>query len=123
MPWVADNRPSVLSERISRLSLAGVVVLMLAAFAVKAAEPYQLGRQTSAQVRELRERVRILRARNDADEQRLASLQTSRGVEIEARKQHFIRPTEVPVRVIFGEAADGKPAARAGLSAASQRPG
>jgi len=120
---MADKRPSVLWERVSRLSLAGVVVLILAAFAVKAAEPYQLGRETSSQVRELRERVRTLQAQNDASEERLASLQTSRGIEIEARKQHFIRPDEVPVRVIFEEAADGKPAAHVTRSGASQRPG
>jgi hypothetical protein len=60
-----------------------------------------MARQARAEAKSLEDEVARLEAQNALAERRLEALQTDRGIEVEARKHHYIRPWEVPVRVVY----------------------
>jgi cell division protein FtsB len=123
MPPANRHADATLSERLSRLALSVIVLAILTVFVANIAEPCRMARDTHDQVAQLREQVRALRARNDAAERLLESLRTRRGVEIEARNQHLVRPSETPVRVRYRrEGSDATQAAADGRAASGQLP-
>ena len=86
------------SDSRARLALTIVLVLIAVVFIQKTAKPYHMGRQARAEAQELAGQVEELKRQNEISEQRLEALQSERGIEIEARKHHYIRPTEFPFR-------------------------
>ncbi len=96
---IAMNR----SDNRARLALFIILGLIMAVFILKTAEPFRMGRQARAEAQELAGQVEELERRNEISEQRLEALQSNRGIEIEARKHHYIRPTEVPVQVAYDD--------------------
>ncbi|MDI9600990.1 MAG: septum formation initiator family protein [Acidobacteriota bacterium] len=91
------------SDSRARLALTIVLVLIAVVFIQKTAKPYHMGRQARAEAQELAGQVEELKRQNEISEQRLEALQSKRGIEIEARKHHYIRPTEVPVQVAYDD--------------------
>lgn len=90
-------------DRHARLALTIIVGVVVIVFVLKTAEPYRMARQAQAEAQELSSRVKGLQQANELSERKLRSLQSPRGIEIEARRQHYIRPTEVPVRVAYDD--------------------
>ncbi len=88
-------------DRLSTVLLLAIVGLVGTAFSLKVAEPYRMGRDMVRTNESLRGQVESLAAENDALEAELRDLNTPRGIEIEARRQHYIRPWEKPVRVTY----------------------
>lgn len=104
---MARPRKLSLADRLSNYALVAVVLLIAALFVAKAAPVYRMGHEMRQKTAELQARVAALQEANKAAEAELRGLQTSRGIEIEARKQFYIRPTEIPVRTIVRDSSGG----------------
>lgn len=91
------------SDRRAKLALITIVGLIVVVFALKTTEPYRMGRQAHESTLELAVEVEELKRSNEAKESRLRALQSERGIEIEARRHSYIRPTEVPVQVSYDD--------------------
>ncbi len=101
MRRMASSGGGELLDRASTFLLLAIVLLVLVVFGSAFRRPYSEGLAMRRKADEAAWRVERLRQQNEALEADLRYAKTDRGMEVEARKQQFVRSWESPLRVVF----------------------
>ncbi len=80
--------------------LAGLLVVLAALLFVKVYEPYRRGREALREVREIEAKLAEVARENQRLAEQAALLDTERGLELAARREHYIRRGEIPIRPV-----------------------